>query len=354
MVDYTMDEWDRTKRWPPMVCHDTTGPFVVWREPFYFAGAIAALSAAALRGRIALLHLHMAERGSVLRKAVLIQFGRLIRRPVVVHVHAAEFVEFYESLPVRVQRLITAQLRKADRVLVLGTAWRDYYIGRVRLDPARVIVQHNAVPSPGGGPHPSPRGEPHPTPGGDCRLLFAAALIPRKGLGELIPALGQVRHLRWQLQVAGNGDSALWHRLAETHGIAHRVRFLGWRDSAEMDRLLHDCDVLVLPSHNEGLPMVILEAMAHARPVIATRVGSVADAVDDGGTGLLVPAGNVDALAGALARMIEDPELRARLAAAAGARHAERFAMESANSRLESIFATVIHDAREARCRISA
>jgi glycosyltransferase involved in cell wall biosynthesis len=98
---------------------------------------------------------------------------------------------------------------------------------------------------------------------------------------------------------------------AELLGVAGRVVFAGYRD--DVPSVLAGCDVFCLPSFAEGLPLVVLEAMAHAKPVVATRVGGTGELVVDGETGLLVPPGDVDALAHALSELLADPLRAARM-----------------------------------------
>jgi glycosyltransferase involved in cell wall biosynthesis len=89
----------------------------------------------------------------------------------------------------------------------------------------------------------------------------------------------------------------------------------GWTDAASAG--LHSFDVVAIPSRYEGLPLVLLEAMLSGCAIVATDVGSILDALQDGETGLVVPVDNADALADALRRLRNDPRLRLRLGAAA-------------------------------------
>jgi glycosyltransferase involved in cell wall biosynthesis len=92
----------------------------------------------------------------------------------------------------------------------------------------------------------------------------------------------------------------------------------------ELERLYARAAVVVLPSHREGLPLCVLEAMAHGRPVVASAVGGIPELVEDGVTGFLVPAGDVRALRAALDRLLADPVLRRRLGREARRRVAQR------------------------------
>ena len=95
---------------------------------------------------------------------------------------------------------------------------------------------------------------------------------------------------------------------------------LGFVSHDELERLYDRAAVVVLPSYREGLPLCVLEAMAHGRPVVATAVGGIPQLVEDGRTGLLVEPGDAEALRSALERLLSDPELRRRMGRAARAR----------------------------------
>jgi glycosyltransferase involved in cell wall biosynthesis len=124
-------------------------------------------------------------------------------------------------------------------------------------------------------------------------------------------------------------------------GIADKVTFLGWLPSPEMRDLFAASDVLVLPSRNEGLPMVIVEAMASGLAVISTPVGSIGDAIMEGVNGLLVPPKDVDALATALTTVVEAPEIRRRMGREGRNLYLRKFMISGANQRLAEIFSSV-------------
>jgi len=121
------------------------------------------------------------------------------------------------------------------------------------------------------------------------------------------------------VRLAGDGPALPAVAAALTrNGLSHRVELLGARD--DIPELLARSDVFVLSSRSEGFPVSVLEAMAAGLPVVATDVGGVAEAVEDGETGFLVPAADSEALARALERLVLDGELRRRLGAAGRAR----------------------------------
>jgi glycosyltransferase involved in cell wall biosynthesis len=159
--------------------------------------------------------------------------------------------------------------------------------------------------------------------GGEVVLLAVGAVIPRKGYDVLVAALARLAHLRWRLVIAGDGGRSpeTFRRLeAEIAALdlADRITLLGAVSAEQLASLYQRCDLFVLPSRFEGYGMVFAEAIAHGLPVVGTTAGAIPETVPDT-AGVLVPPDDVEALAAALRRLIEDPAERERLAAAARA-----------------------------------
>jgi len=180
---------------------------------------------------------------------------------------------------------------------------------------------------------------------GAACLLVVAALVERKGIDVLLEALARLAEdgLFPTLWIAGDGPQreALEH-LVSRLGIGSRVRFLGHRD--DVADLLGACDVFVLPSRHEGLGVAALEAMALARPVVATRVGGLGEAVLHQQTGLLVPPDDAAALQAALAHLLREPALRERLGAAGPERIAQRYHAEAMVEAYEHLYFEVLEE----------
>lgn len=157
-------------------------------------------------------------------------------------------------------------------------------------------------------------------------LLCVATLIPRKGHAVLIDALRGLQNRAWTLHCVGSAtrdvDTAngLRSALAEC-GMLDRVQLHGEVPAAVLQSMYARADAFVLPSHFEGYGMALAEALAHGLPVVSTTAGAIPDTVPHG-AGLLVPPGNTVALRAALAALLDQPALRARLAHGARAARA--------------------------------
>jgi glycosyltransferase involved in cell wall biosynthesis len=153
-------------------------------------------------------------------------------------------------------------------------------------------------------------------------VLTVARLDEQKGHRYLLEAAAQVPEAQFVL--AGDGPlRASLEAQARSLGVEERVKFLGYR--TDIADLLAGCDVFVLPSLYEGLPLSILEAMSAGKPVIATHIGGTDEAVIAGETGLLVPPANPTALATAIRSVLTDRPLAQRLASAGRARVEQEF-----------------------------
>jgi glycosyltransferase involved in cell wall biosynthesis len=164
-----------------------------------------------------------------------------------------------------------------------------------------------------------------------------ARLAPQKGVEYLLQAAAVLRDREHPVALVIAGDGPLRAPLEKTaRALGVDARFLGYRPDAA--GLLSLFDVFVLPSVTEGLPLVVLEAMAAGCPVVAAGVGGVPEAVEDGRTGRLVPARDPEALAQALASVLRDRARAQAMAAAAGRRVSELFTREQMVQRTLAVY----------------
>ncbi len=298
-----------------------------------YLGALARLGVWLTRRRVRLLHVNVTQRGSTGRALPLVLLARATRTPVVLHLHSSEYPAFLGSLPGPGRAAVRWMFRHADRVLVLGQGWAEFASSSLGVPPDRVWVVPNAVPGP---PALAPR-----TSDGRVRVLFLGRLGARKGVGDLLSALGAapVCPLPWEAVLAGDGDDAPFQAQARRLEVEERVRFTGWLDEAGVAAELRAADILALPSHAEGLPLALLEGLAHGLAVVTTPVGAIPEVVEDGENALLVAPGDTHALAAALYRLLCSPALRARLGDRARETWEQRYSTAAYGSRIREVYA---------------
>lgn len=210
--------------------------------------------------------------------------------------------------------------------------WADY------ADWERIHVVHCGI-------EPSLFTAPAPLPDAGIRLVSIGRLVAQKGQLLLVAALARARatHPALHLTLVGDGEMRGEIEAAvRAHAMADRVTITGWVDEARVRAELAGAHALVMPSFAEGLPMVVMEAMAAGRPVIATYVAGIPELVQNGETGWLVPAGDVTALAEAIRALAETPRDRlAAMARAGRARVLRRHDIDREAERLAGLFAEV-------------
>ncbi len=263
-----------------------------------------------------LVHIHSSSGASFWRKLTFFVPAVVLGVPVVFHIHAGRFPQFYDRLRPSIGRpLVRWVLRRSACTVALSPYWAGV-LGRIAPG-VRVRVVLNPVHVPA---------QPHhaPVPG---KVVCLGRLSRDKGTPELVRAFAAVagRHPEASLHLAGDGDTRPVQQDSAALGIASRVHVPGWVRGDAKEAMLRSAAIYVLPSHFEGLPMGVLEAMARGIPVLASAVGGVPDAVLDGRDGLLVPVGDVQRLTAALDRMLSDAPLRARLGSSARARATREF-----------------------------
>ena len=267
--------------------------------------------------------------------------------------HGDVYVDFKQRVYNQVDR---ASLRSADRVVSVCEAFTTRLIAcGVRHE--RIRFLHNvAMPV-----APTPTAERARLRAqlgigsGEAVILSIGRLSKEKGHADLLRALGKLRLIdrQWKLVLIGTGpEREALANLAGALGIAEHVHLAGFR--ADVGPFYGIADLFVLPSHSEGSANVLLEAMMARVPIVATRAGGNPEIVLDQETGLLVGVADPASLASAMARLLENPELAARLVAAGFTRGAREFSLERYRQRLLGYYAEVLGPAHASAISLSS
>jgi glycosyltransferase involved in cell wall biosynthesis len=345
MVGYLAQEWSGDPDGPAFEILDPRGPgpFRLW--PRNFLATLAKIRRR--RHEYPLAYIHVAGRGSSLRKLLLTGFCRLLKIPIVLHLHDYDYERFCRSLPAPLLWSVRWMFQTADHVIVLGQDARQTVIDLLNVPGDRVSILPNAVPAPV---------DRQAQPSSPVEILFLGQLSQRKGVHDLIEALDRpdLRALPWHATIAGGGphQESFERQLAST-AVADRVSLPGWIDRAAIAALLNRADILVLPSYAEGMAMSVLEGMAHGLCIVCTPVGALGEVIEPERSGLLVEPGDVGQLADTLARAVADGDLRRRLGAGAMERFRAGFDVATYPARLAPIIRHTLDRRPDAAARIA-
>lgn len=270
------------------------------KKMLFFANAYRKIKTELKKNKPDAVHIHMSYKGSFARKCLIHKLCAKYGVKDVIHLHGSEFQKWYDESSEKLKAKIRTLLRECGAMIVLGEAWNE----RIKtIEPkTNTVVVNNTVHIPADVAHWDK----------EClRVLFLGVLIKRKGVENLLEAIALLKKRgtisKTKFLIAGTGEEeAFLKKKAKDLGIENSVEFLGWTTGDEKEKLLKECQVLVLPSYNEGLPVAVLEAISYGLPVIATRVGDMETAVKDGYNGLLTDPGDVEGLANAIERLKDE------------------------------------------------
>jgi glycosyltransferase involved in cell wall biosynthesis len=304
---------------------------------FRLRGALRLLQLLRREG-VDVLHMHTAVAANITARVV----GRLAGAKVVSHLHIENHFRPNPLARAVYRALDNASVRLSHAILAVSDDTRRS-LERQGYPGDRIETVHNGVDLPPAGPGTDIRDELGLDAGAKV-VGSVARLCDVKGQRELIEALALLRNgaadarlllVGDDLEANGSYRQGL-ERRAEELGVRDRVHLVGHRD--DVDAVLESIDVFALPSWTEGLPMTLLEAMSHARPVLATPVGGTPELVVDGETGVLVRPRDPAALARGLARLLGDPAAARAMGEAGRRRVAERFTAAEMERRVLAVY----------------
>jgi glycosyltransferase involved in cell wall biosynthesis len=302
---------------------DTYGTSSAPKSLLSVGKAVWRIARGKMSGALAGVHVNMAERLSMVRKGMVVVACHFMRVPVVIHLHA-QTKTFYRSLPLFAQDMVRWMFSLASSVVVIGSGPRRFVIEDLGVDPKKVDIVINGVPGPAVAPERKIAAD------GIRRVLFVGRLCEPKGVSDLLNALAKAPLDRPKVEVtlAGNGDLARYQAMASALGIDGFVKFAGWCDQPKVDELLGRADLLVLPSHDEVMPLVVLEALGRGVAVVCTPVGELPTVLADGENARFVPVGDVDKLAETLGTVLGDDELLLKLGREGRALYEKQFSLQ--------------------------
>ncbi len=247
--------------------------------------------------KIKIVHIHCASGKSFYRKSVYILICKLFNVRILCHMHSGHMVHFTKKHPKFVKRI----LNLCDNVIVLSRTWKTFY---KNFGFSNVTIIDNIVSYPQYIPCKK-----------DNRLhiVYLGTLTPMKGFYDLLQAIGDYKkdfESKVLFHIGGLGDLDYFNQEIERLGISDLINYHGFVAGEEKCRLFSMCNVFILPSYFEGLPISILEAMAYGLPIIATQVGAIPELVTTGKNGILITPGHIDEIGLAIKQLLNNPDMR--------------------------------------------
>ena len=251
--------------------------------------------------RIRIVHIHTAADASFWRKSAYVRLAKSFGRKVILHVHASRFKDFYNESTKK--ESILRNIGMTDRLIVLSESWKEWFVG-IGVDKDKIEVLHNITDYPDSAAKPEGDGRLH--------LLFLGEIGQRKGVFDILRGLSKHRaelEGKLTLRIGGNRNEEQLKSAIKNGGLEDMVKFEGWVSGEKKRKLLNWADVFILPSHNEGLPISILEAMSYGCPIISTPVGGIPEVVEDGKNGVIVAPGDDEGIVRGIMKYVENVEL---------------------------------------------
>ena len=281
-----------------------------------------------------LVHIHMTSYTSFYRKTLFVLIARLAGRPIVLHIHSFDFLDFYDSGGRLRRRMVRFVLHLARHVVCLTDEMRRQLVDNDLATTATTIP--NLILPP---PAPDRTYEHEPQ-----RVLFAGWIEQEKGVFDLLHAfaIATQHHPSLALIVAGKGQVYEAKNLVDQLEIADMVSFPGWLDATDLCKQMVAADIFVLPSYCEGQPLVLLEAMSAGLPIITCPVGGIPEMLSHGTSALFVRPGAHEELTAALLRLVANGSLRQSIGESAQNRFRDCFSHNQIVPLVESVYQKVL------------
>lgn len=249
---------------------------------------------------IDIIYIHMSFGASFFRKSIFALTCIICKKRYILHMHGSSFDSFYDNSSNLVKNYIRFILRRSISIIALTEEWKRFY-GDIANN-QNITVVYNSVNVPLTNQYDM----------NSKIVLFLGRLGERKGIYDLIDIAPEVlRNLPDARFVwAGDGDIEKVRGLVKEKGIHAQVEIPGWIDLSQKQDYFRKTCIYVLPSYSEGLPMSVLEAMAHGIPVITTNVGGMAEVIDHSRNGIIIQPGDKESLKNWIIKIFNDKSFR--------------------------------------------
>lgn len=277
-----------------------------------------------------IVHVNMASDISIYRKMPFIQIASICKKKIIIHQHGGHIDEFfYEICNDNQRKRIKRVIDKADKMLVVAPHLKDIF-GDIT-DVNKITVFPNTIKVP----------MTYEKNYSEQKILFLGRLCKEKGIHELLDAVQEVKSHYPKLQVYLGGVWVDEELKEKADGYREWIHQLGWIDYEKKGKYLKECNIFVLPTYFEGLPVSLLEGMAYGCACVASNVGGIPYMMLPEETGLLIPPKDTKALKDALIKLLEDNALQKKFGVAAREKISKEYNIDNSVRDLVQIYQNI-------------
>ena len=278
-----------------------------------------------------IVHIHMAEKGSVFRKAIVILFGKLFCKKVIVQMHAGPIVSWYKSCNGLTQFCVKKIFNSPDVMLVLGEYWKKQL---VELVPEKKIhVLYNGAECPSKNLY-NIQG---------TSIVYLGLIKKTKGTYDLIEAIKLINDrldYKYKVYLCGIDEEGKIKNYITERGLTERIILKGWISKDERIKVFKNTRMVVLPSYFEALSMTVIEAMCYGIPVITTNISTMSELL--GQSHFLVKPGNIEKLSEEILQFSVDNTLCKEISDYEFNRASSTFSIDNVSKKLCKIYSDIL------------
>lgn len=247
---------------------------------------------------IRIIHIHSASYRSFQHSVLFMKVAKKYNRKVIMHIHGGGFAAYYDTKP----QWIKSMLNKCDVVIALTSYWEKFFKEKVG---CKNVVQVNNIIE-------APQYNETVKDAACKHFLFLGKVCKDKGIYDLVEVIKDHKDElegKMVLHIGGGGEIEKLNRIIKENALQNIVKYEGWVNGDKKISLFNNCDIYILPSYIEGLPISILEALSYGHYIISTAVGGIPEIIQNQETGILITPGDKDALYKALRKTIDNRTL---------------------------------------------
>lgn len=278
-----------------------------------------------------IIHIHSSFGGSFYRKLPFVLISHCFKRPIVNHIHGADFEVFYRNTSAKKKNLIRNIYGKCDIVVALSEEWEKKLQEVVESKKIRVIENYSVL---------NPEAiEERSGKKNTNTILFLGFICDRKGcydVPEIVEkVITEVPDVKFVLAGSGEIEKV---KANCSDAVKEHIEFPGWVRGSEKDCLLREADVFFLPSYNEGMPMSILDAMGYGLPIVSTTVGGITKIVHNGENGFVFEPGDKSGMSEAIVKILSDEVLMKKMGVSSVSIIEKGYSIEKHIENLENVY----------------